>query len=601
LLTPDDTDWERVKLGRFNDADERLVRGVMGPWFLRTRQSRSAFKPRSLSPQSVSRERHLQVLLSRANMVSLGHHYSTRKQAVVKVGFYPKSRDGVVKQVRYVARLRPVDMQDGQQKSVPIWDGFGAPLERDDAASIADTWELPQDHENLSKTARMLLKQNEMLGFQALSTRKKLRNIQTWHFILSIGEGSETLEPFRAAVRATVDAAFTAHGHQSMWAIHADHTLHLHAHVIVKAQSEFGGRIHSDIRGDYLHQLRVTFAGNLRRVGLDYEATRRVDRRPLRELIMAGQVPLREENLPRRKGAGSKAPYAAVPNWSRVHGQAAVEGLKQVEAIRHHVRVQTDHLHGPEKSVLASQLLRKVLDQTPRKSRWWAFPIFQKKNQAQNAKLTKAEWELMGHLEKMYHDPRPALESFRLMSSDGAYRDENGKAQYPNKKLAAWTLRHRPELFGQVKADAFIIGPAEIQIRMWSPERLRTMAQTDNTFADDRRLERTEKNRKSVLTELKLLHGHIENIWPESRRLAPIAQAIRQAKRIRDDDRILYAEAPETSPTVPASVEKRSTASSTSGSDGGGGKSPEHQSIPRPVIQSVRKTKPTTKRKGLER
>jgi len=589
LLTSDDTDWERVKLGRFNDADERLVRGVMGPWFLRTRQSHSAFKPRGLSRQSVPRERHLQVLLSRANTVALGHHYSARKQAVVKVGFCPKSRGGVVKQARYVARLRPVDMQDGQQKTVPIWDGFGVPLERDDVASIADTWELPPDHENLSKTARLLIEQNEMLELQALSTRKKLRNIQTWHFILSIGEGSETLESFRAAVRATVDAAYTAHGHKSIWAIHADHTLHLHAHVIVKAQSEFGGRIHSDIRGDYLHQLRETFAGNLRRVGLDYEATRRVDQRPLRELIMAGQAPLREESLPWNRGAGSKDPYTGVPNWSRVHGQAAAEGLKQVEAIRHHVQAETGHLHGQEKITLASQFLRKLLDDPPRKSSWWGFPILRKKNKAQNAKLTKAEWKLMGHLGKVYHNPRQALESLRLMMSDGTHRDENGKAKCPNRRLAAWTLRHRPELFGSVKAEAFQSGPSEItkvllnQIRLWSPERLRSSAQNDNAFEDDRRLERTEKNRKAVLNELKLIHGRIENIWPGSGRLAPIAQAIRQAKRIRVDDRILYAEAPETSPTVPASVEKRSTASSTSGSDGGGGNVPmiAHISTPR--------------------
>ena len=607
MLTPDDKDWERVKLGRFNDADEQLVRGVMGPWFLRTRQSRPAFKSRSQPHQSVSRERHLQVLLSRANTVALGPNYSARKQAVVKIGFCPKSRGGVAKQARYVARLRPIDMQDGQQKIVPIWDGYGVPLERDDVASIADAWELPQDDENLSKTSRMLLEQNEMLGFQALGTRKKLRNIQTWHFILSIGEGSEAFGPFRAAVRATVDAAFTAHGHKSMWAIHANHTRHLHAHVIVKAQSELGGRIHSDIRGDYLHQLREMFAGNLRRVGLEYEATRRVDRMALREKIIAGQARLREDNIPWSRGAGAKDPYTVVPNWSRVHGQAAAEGRKQVEAIRNQVHVETEDLHGPEKIILASQLLRKVLDQTPHKPSWWAFPNFRKKNQAQNTKLTKAEWELMGHLEKIYHDPRPALESFRHMMSDGAYRDENGEAKYPSQRLAVWTLRHRPELYGLVKAEAFQSGDAGItkdllnQIRLWSPERLRSSGQNDNGLVDDRRLVGIEKNTKAVLAELRSLHGHIENIWPESRRLAPIAQAIRQAKRIRVDDCIPYAEAHEINPTVPASVEKWSTASRTSDSDGDGDKSPKRQSTPRPLIQSGRKPKPSTKRKGLER
>lgn len=555
MAVPDNEDWERIKLGHFSEDDERLVRGVMGPWFLRTRQSLPALKSKSISKHLAVRERQAQVLMSRSNTVALGLNYSARKQAVVKVGFCLKSRRAAQKQVLYVARLRPQDKREGQYKAVPVWDGFGQPVKDEDIVSTAEHWDLPLDEDNLSKRARMLLAQGEMGAYRALGERKRLRNILTWHFIFSVEENAEDmLQPFRAAVRRTVDTAFTAEGHASLWAIHTGDTEHMHAHIIVKAQSELGGRIHSDIHGDYFHQLREIFAENLRRLAMDYEATRRVDRRPLRELIMAGQAPLHEEILPWHKDTGTKDPYAGLPNWSQVYGHVALEGLKQLETIRHQVKVETGPLHGAEKNILAAYLLRKLLDQTPRRPGWWKFPVSTKKNKQKNAKLSRAEWELLAFLETMYHNPSQALESLRLMMSDGAFRDENGVSKYPNQTLAIWTLRHRPELFGFVKAGAFQSGASAIskaqlhQIRLWSPERLHNSAQNDNAFADERRLARVNKDRKAVLAKLRSLHGRVEIIWPGSRRLAPIAQAIRQAERIKIGDRKMTADTFEISP-----------------------------------------------------
>lgn len=604
----DDEDWERVKLGRFSEADERLVRGVMGLWFLRSQRSHPSHKPGGFSKRTIAHERQAKVLLSRANTVAQGISYTTRKQALVKAGFCSKSRSSAMKQVLYVARLRPQDEREGRSKAMPVWDGFGELLEKEDVLSIAKTWDLVADQDNLSKAARTLLEQGDKAAFRTLSRRAKLRNIQTWHFILSIEEHDEAVfEPFRVAVRRTVDAAFAANGHKALWVIHANDTEHLHAHVIVKALSDFGGRIHSDIRGDYLHGLRETFAGSLRRVGLDYEATRRVDRKPLRDQVMAGQVPLSTVIRPWRDTTRSGDPYVSLRCWPAIFGQAAAENLKRIEAIREQIKDETINLSGPEKVWRAAHLLRNLLAEAPRKSSWLDLTLPWKKKKTVNENLSKIEWELLQHLEVLYHDPRQALESLRLMASEGGVRTEGGKAEYPNRGLAAWTLCHRPEVFGMVKAEAFENrDPRQLkkmcnQIRLWAPERLPRALQQDNEFAEVRKSSGVRNNRSGALAELGALHWRIEKTWPETWWARSSAEALRQAKRIRVDARIPYAEAPETSPATPTSVEKRSTAASTSGSDGGGGRPPVRQPTPQPSTQSVRKTKQSKKRKGFER
>jgi len=601
-------DWERVKLGRFNDADERLVRGVMGPWFLRPRRSVTPLKSKGSSNRTKAQERQAQVQLSRANTVALGLNYTPRKQALVKVGHCPMSCRGTMKQVCYIARVRPQDKREQQYNSVPLWDGFGAVLTDEDALSIAKRWDLASDKDNLSKTARTLLKQGDHDAFRALGERQKLRNIQTWHFILSIEEnGDGVFEPFRAAVRRTVDTAFTAEGHQVIWTIHADDTEHLHAHVIVKALSEFGGRIHSDIRGDYLHHLRETFAGKLQREQLDYEATRRVDRKPLRDQIMAGQAPLNETIIPGSGGGGVRSPYANLLNWPQAFGRAAVENVKWMDAVRSQVISETHNLNRPERISRAAQLLGKHLDPAPRKPRRWKISLPWKKSGAANEDLPQAEQRFLERLEALYHNPKQALESWRLMASDGAFRSKNGKVIYPHRALAAWTLRHRPELFGLVNSKAFQNNPMRGlkktlgQIRLWKPERLPGRAKNDNAFSEFRKNSRITKNRQAVLCELRALHTRVESAWPGTWWSRSLALAIRQAKRVRIDERAPNFEASKIGLSNPAGAAKRGPTERKATGGERRDVPQQQQPIQSPPNQNERKTMRSQNRRDFER
>lgn len=604
----DDEDRDNAKLGRFSDDDERLVRRFMGPWFLKSRRSRPPENPQGGTARTKLKEHQVQVLMSRSNTVALGIDYAPRRQAIVKAGFCPKSRSGAIKQVLYVTRRRPQDLKDTQYKAMPIWDGFGQPVPHEDILFIAEKWDLPCDDDNLSKKARTHLERGEMDAFHALGGRERLWNILTRHFILSVEENDEALfEPFRAAVRKTVDTAFTAEGHPSIWAIHADDTEHLHAHIIVKALSDFGGRIHSDIRGDYLHDLRETFAGDLRRVGLDYEATRRVDRKPLCDQIMAGRASFHDEQKPWREEDGVGYIYAKLPIWPQIYGQVAMESLERIEVMRWAVKSATHQLRGPAKVSRAAELLKEQLCQAPTQSSWWErfLPSQKKKNVSDN--LTKSERELLQHLEHMYHDPRQALESWRLMASVGAYRDGKGKKVCPNRALAVWTLQHRPELLGFTNAGAYQIneiGQLKLllkQVRLWSPERLPMLGQNDNTFVEAIWRSRAEKDRTGALGELNILRSRIQKVWPGARLDRSLAEAIRQAERIQIDDRMPPSKVYGREANSPANTVTRKPVSSASDDGGGEDTTPKKQPIHQPPTQNTHKITRPKKQKSIER
>lgn len=542
-MIDEEEDWGRVKIGRFSDADEKVVRRIMGPWFPRRAKGGSTpqfSKVRKPSRQS-QRDFRIVQCADRIHTVSQGYAYSPGRQAVVKVGFCPKSIRGVLHQVCYVARLREEDLAEGTYGSVPLSDGFGVRVMSEDALDVAQSWDLATDDENRSKAARELLRQDDNSAFQKLGGREQLRNIQAWHFTLSIEEdGSDEAveEQFRAAVRGTVDEAFTAKGHKVMWGIHKGHTGHIHAHVIVRAVSDLGGRVHSDIQGDYLHSLRTMFARNLKLTGLEYEATRRLDRRPLRERIMAGYDPVNNNRKPWRTGQGAAAPYENLGTWRALFGDQALEGLEQLNAARSAVREKTHELSDKQRITTAAKVLREHLDDLYKNASWMKRQLGRlswKHGEDKAAAEYGALFEVFG---KMYHDPQHAIASWQHMAMDGARRDAKGTAIYPNLSLANWTLRHRPEMFGEVRAAAFERLDhkrlRKILRKAWlpSPERVPVVDGHGGAFMEHRVMARIHKDRLKTVVGLKRLLHRVEtehkNPWWEEN----LRTAIQQTERI---------------------------------------------------------------------
>lgn len=378
----DDDDLWRLKIGRFSDADERLYARLF-----RLRRPRS----RTLSGRALNwRVRH----------VDSGWRLNNGPQVVVKAAGSSKSRSGVRACIRYVARLRAQD-----DASVPVFDEMGRPA-RDRVFEALDGWALDADADNLSPAARL---QPDI----SLSERRRLRHVQSRHFVMSIraddmAAGAAIL---RDAVAATIDEVFTRQGHRVLWAIHTDTPGRPHAHVVVKAQSELGGRLRCDIHGDLFDTIRAELALNLVRAGLPHQAARREDRADVRAVVLSGDEPLRW-----RRGRGDGDLLRRAPDWCAEHGAGLVAPLPP----------------------------------PPPEHQWWRRLVPRRKKSGRPFDGPEEYREAFVLARKIFSDPIAALVSWQRLAMEGGVRRENGGIHHPNRSLALWYLKMRPETFGDL-------------------------------------------------------------------------------------------------------------------------------------------------------
>lgn len=379
----DDDDLWRLKIGRFSDADERLYARLF-----RLRRPRS----RTLSGRALS---------WRARHVDSGWRLNHGPQVVVKAAGSSKSRSGVRACIRYIARLRAQD-----DAAVPVFDEMGRPVERVRVFETLASWALDADADNLSPEAR---RQPDI----SLPERRRLRlrHVQSRHFVMSIraddmAAGAAIL---RDAVAATVDEVFTRQGHRVLWTIHTDTPGRPHAHVVVKALSELGGRLRCDIHGDLFDTIRAELALNLCRAGLPHQAARREDRSETRAAILCGDEPLRWR---RGRGDGDLSRRAA--QWCAEHGAGLVTPLSPPSFL-------------PD---------------------WWRRLAFRRKKSIRSFDGPEEYREAFTLAQVVYVNPIAALISWQRLAMEGSNRRANGSVHYPCRALALWYLRKRPEIFG---------------------------------------------------------------------------------------------------------------------------------------------------------
>ncbi|WP_139135038.1 relaxase/mobilization nuclease domain-containing protein [Magnetovibrio blakemorei] len=541
MIKDDLEDWDWVKMGRFSDADERIVQGIMGKRFRLAHPPSTVSHPKGKVRRKGAHAKRDASLSGRAFVIEKGYRYARGKEAVIRARSRPKSDHGVMTLLRYVARTRREDEKNGQYGAVSLWDGFGAPLSVEDIHAVRKRWELLPDQDNLSRTALKHLKKSDLSALHAMGGRERLRHVQAWHFVFSIAEdGAEEggERKLRNAMRVTVDGAFTAKGHKTVWGIHQDHTDHIHAHVVVRALSDFGGRLHSDIHGDYLHALRLRFAENLKLSGLDYNASWRVDRRYERERIMAGLEPLHDDPSPWRQGKAWRDPYANLNTWPYYFGDRAVQNMERIEDAKAIIRQLAEDAERHEWTTIAAQALRQLLDEPLIQTSWLKRAYHFVSRSAENDDVPDEYRELFEYLKTMYYDPADALASWQHMALDGAYRDQQGKVQYPHRGLANWTLRHRPEYLGCVKANAYVMGGdkelKKILRTAWLPKSHQVPEPPEyvDVFAKYREIRRVQKDRAKVIAELKRLFHRYQADWPGTWLPEVTDQAIGQAMLI---------------------------------------------------------------------
>jgi len=259
----DEEEWQKIRSGYVSMAEEALFRRL--------------FHLPNKSPQKTNGRAH-RAAWSRFRTFDAARAGSGKQQVVVKAVGNTKNRATAAAMLRYVARRREQDRRDGTYGSVRLCDQFGRDAEYPEA--LGEEWGLKSESQNLKETG------------------EGQKHIQAWHFIFSLAvEEEEDEEELSTAlveaVRTTVSSEFAADGHKVYWGLHRDCPGRPHAHVVVKAESEWGGRLHFDRHGDRFHLLRQAFQNALLRQGVEREATRREDRYETRMNIVQGVEPLR--------------------------------------------------------------------------------------------------------------------------------------------------------------------------------------------------------------------------------------------------------------------------------------------------------------------
>lgn len=321
-------------------------------------------------------------------------------QIVVKAVGNRKSLSGTRACIRYVGRRRATD-----SKPVAVFDEFGCTV--DPLAALRD-WDPLEDHENLSRQARD--DADKGVGW---AERRRLHYVQSHHLIVSVPasvlkEVPNGAEMFDRAALAAIDEAFTAKGYRVLWGRHDDKPDHPHVHLVVKAVSRFGERLRFDRHGHVFDHLRQVFADNFCRAGLKVQAVRREDVYETRTAIMAGQQELRPRSTRFDGDLATRAPH-----WVAVFGRDVLKtGRGEAE-----------------------------------KAPWWS--RLRRKKKPQPVINVPAVYEdAVGAMSQHYSDPVQALHRWLVLARGG-----QGK---PERALAIWYLRHRPEVFG-----AQINGPRE--------------------------------------------------------------------------------------------------------------------------------------------
>lgn len=540
MLFEEDDDLPRVKMGRFTDADERIVQGIMGRKRWWGRASNGSVDPKRQAGRRTVATRDLG-LVRRAHVIERGYNLSVGKQAVVVNKSTPKSVSGVMNALRYAARTRPEDKREDKYTSVSAWDGFHVPVSAEDIERIPETWDLIPDEDNLSKPARQLLEEGNFQALQVMKLQKRLHHIQARHYVFSIeenGDDEEIEEKLRVAVYLTVDDIFTAQGHRTIWTIHREDTDHLHAHVVVRTLSDFGGRLYSDIHGDFLHNLRLSFAGHLQSVGLNYTASRKVDRRTERESIMAGHTALHQNRAPWMAGDGEGGAYGKLQYWPSVFGKHAVANIERLDAVRAIVRKQAAGLGKAESIAMATRTFKELLNEPPEQPSWLKAVLGKWVQGKNDSKISPEYRELFEVLQAMYHDPVTALSSWQLMAIDGMKLDKQGRLEFTHRRLANWTLLCRPEYLGAVKSDAYLYADnkrlKQILRKTRPPQSIKIHPSTHiaEMFIEFHRKKRVYKDRSNVVGELTRLNSELEQGWQETWYVDVVRKAVRQTRKI---------------------------------------------------------------------
>lgn len=245
----------------------------------------------------------------------------------------------------------------------PIFDQFGCLIRREALLDTLLDWPLLEDADNLTRAGQAALKTGGTKAVERLPERRAFAQTQAIHIVASVPNQGDNAElRFERAVRRFVRTSFGEFGCSVLSAIHFEHGREMHAHFLVASVKPCSilvqgiearglrqpgvARFELDPDGYMADALRVLLADAALREKFEVDASRREDRRDLREKIIEGEAELRPRPTTRsfddpvEEGGLDELPpllrrlVRSAPGFAIEHATAIVANLAEHERRR---------------------------------------------------------------------------------------------------------------------------------------------------------------------------------------------------------------------------------------------------------------------------
>ena len=389
------------------------------------------------------------------------------REVVLKVVNWSKSQHSPLAQARYASRTRSSDLPE---HALPMQNEKCELLHGREIDAEIRSWELKPDRENLSKKARSATAAERL----ALPVNERLNKRQAAHIIFSIpGRGITDPKKLDGAVSGALQETVGRGGYRYVYTIHTEHGARPHAHIIVKATSEpFRGRNGRQttrqlrIGTREIDAMRQVFARHAQEQGLSVTATRRIDRPHVRQEILEGRAPLRENKTLHQGLAQTRQGRAfekTAPHWYQEHG-FGYERRRLAAVITPAAPASSpdNKVENPPRGFLARMLGTRPSARAPEPSSPDNSPVPQKSagyfmrfrnyregraNAVIPSKAQVAGTAVERHFAAVTRDPVAATERFEAMIRE---LERRGRGM----GLALWAANNHPIAFGEPTGNA---------------------------------------------------------------------------------------------------------------------------------------------------
>lgn len=376
-----------------------------------------------------------------------------------------KSRETAREMVNYIARWRQEDearrQVNNRSNDVTLFDEAGFEVTKEELGRKLEYWDILPEKDNQARfDKRVSWAEREAMPEHHRLDRREVEHL-TWSVNREqIPHGRDARRLMEEITLDIVREAFADEGYAALWTVHLEHPAedgdvldpaepkHPHAHILVRSKAANGARI--QIGRPFLDGFRAICARYANERGIRVTATRREDRREMRDKIANGDAPLRTHGRRKQIGRGRGGLAKRAPEFWETHGheiemrQSALRNLRQQASLAGLTGAAAwhwvdDRLAEPKRVALQNS-------ETRDDHRDQGAPGVQ----APTPQIAIVREEI----ETSFADPDEALNQFLELAKELSDQQQTQLKKVKPESLAAWYMLKQPVVFGDITRHA---------------------------------------------------------------------------------------------------------------------------------------------------